>query len=71
VTCEPQVVVGAEHDYPLAVDDRFRAFVAVECLVEGIETEGLCLLDQAESAGLVEDVPAGGVVVAVEGQRLD
>jgi hypothetical protein len=65
VSRQAEIVVGAEHDDALAIDNRFRALVAVEGLVEGIEADGLRLPGEAKSAGFVEDVTARDVVIAV------
>jgi hypothetical protein len=71
VSRQAKVVVGAEHDDAIAIDDRLRAFVAVEGLVEGIESHGLRVPGEAEGSGFVEDVAAGDIVVAVQGKSFN
>ncbi len=71
VAGQPQVVVGPEHDDALAVDDGLGALVRVERLVEGVHAHGLGNLDQLEAARLGENVPAIGVVVSADVERID
>jgi hypothetical protein len=67
VARQPEVVVGAEHRDPLAVDDRFRALIQLQGLEEGIKAKGFGLLDQGEVVGLGEDVLALDIVISIDG----
>jgi hypothetical protein len=67
VARQAEVVVRAEHDDPLAVDDGFRALVELERLEEGVEAKSFGLLDQREVIRFGEDIPVGLVFVSVEG----
>jgi hypothetical protein len=71
VARQAKVVVGAEHNDALAVDDGLGALVGVECLVEGVEAGRACRLGQLERARLGEDVAAVGVVVAADVEGVD
>jgi hypothetical protein len=68
---EAQVVVGAEHDDALTVDDGLVAFVVVERLVEGIEPEGFRCFGEGERAGFREDIAARSIVVPVNLEGID
>jgi hypothetical protein len=68
---QAEVVVGAEHEDALAVDDGLGALVALQRLEEGVVVEGLGHLDQRESSGLVENVAAVGIVVQIRRERID
>jgi hypothetical protein len=71
VSRQAEIVVGAEHDDALAIDDRLGAFVRVQRLVEGIEAKRLGLPDEREGARFAEDITTRVVVVAVEGKSVN
>jgi hypothetical protein len=68
---QSEVVVRAEHDDALAIDDRLWALVAVEGFVKRVKTEGLRRFYQREVACLLKNVAAVGVVINIRRQRID
>ena len=69
--CQSEVVVRAEHDDALAINDRLGALVAVESFVKRVETEGLRRLYKGEVERLLKNITAIGVVVNIRRQRVD
>jgi hypothetical protein len=68
VAGEAEVVVGAEHDDALAIDDRLGALVAFERLVERVEAELLGHFDERKDLRLGKYVATVRVVVKVWGE---
>jgi hypothetical protein len=71
MTCEAKVVIRAEHDDTLAVDDSLGALVVVQRLIEGVEAKCLCRLGKGEGSGLSKYVAACGVVIAIDLKGID
>ena len=56
MTRQPQVVVGAQHHHPLAVDHRLRSFVQLNWLKERVQTRRPGLVGELEVRDPLENV---------------
>ena len=70
VAGQAEVVVGAEHEDALAVEDGLGALVAVERVVEGVHAHGLAILARSNCASW-RRFAAIGIVVGADVERID